>query len=510
MLPPNGAPWPPPHLAPVLADVREHDVWYSADPNRIRSFYDSYHDTGGMLTRRPRFWGRASSITGRESPNRMHVPVASDICTMSADLLFGEAPTITFQSEAAKARWVELTDPVKGIDLHPLLLAAGETTAALGGAYWRVSWDLDVSPMPLLAFADPDSAYGEWSWGRLQAVVFWRVLPGQDGARVVWRHLERHSPGRVEHGLYAGEDAKIGQRRPLDDHPATAPLAQTLTDQDYLELPAGLMTAGAVPNMLPNRRRRGSMSGRSDLDGLPDLLDAIDETYTSLVREFRLGKTRIMVPTDYLRMGGAGRGASFDYDRELYQPLNIPPTGGAGATIEASQPLIRVAEHEQALRLLIAQAVSSAGYSPGSFGLTQDGQAVTATEIKARERKSMLTSAKKARYWSVELKRIATALLRLDAFLTGRSLDPGPVTVEFADSVADDPRATAETVEILTRAQAMSVETKVRTVHPDWAETQVMAEVASIMGETGMVVADPLRIGGEDDTDPGLTFATAG
>lgn len=513
MLPTNGAPWPPPHIAPVLADVREHDVWYSADPDRIRSFYDSYQDTGGMLTRRPRFWGRASSITGRESPTRMHVPVASDICTLSADLLFSEAPTFAFETPTVEARWETLTDPTNGIDLHTLLLAAGETSAALGGTYWRLSWDLDISELPLLAFADPDSAYGEWSWGRLQAVLFWRVLPAQGESRVVWRHIERHTPGRVEHALYAGDDGRIGNRVPLIEHPGTAPLAESLTDQDYLDLPEGLMTAGAVPNVLPNRRRRGSMSGRSDLDGLADLFDAIDEVWTSLVRDFRLGKTRVMVPSEYLRVAGAGRGASFDFDRELYQPLNIPPTGGAGgATIEVSQPLIRVAEHEQALRLLIAQAVASAGYSPGSFGLSDGGVAVTATEIKARERRSMVTSAKKARYWTVEIQRIATAMLRLDAFLNpGVGVaDPGRVGVEFADSVADDPRATAETVEILTRAQAMSVETKIRTLHPDWEETQVMAEVAAIMGETGMVVADPTRIGGEDETDPGLTFATGG
>lgn len=504
------APWPPADAAPVLASVREHGVWYSADPVRLREYYDQYADTGGMLTRRPRFWGRGRGSVGLDTADRRHVPVASDIARMSADLLFSEAPVITSDVPAAQDRIGALVDAA---GLHPLLLAAAETTAALGGQYWRIAWDLEVAPdRPLVSFSDPDCAVGEWAWGELVAVTFWRRLtPSETGpGRTVWRHLERHTRGRVEHALYAGDDGKIGARRALEDHPATAGLASVLTDQDYLAVPADVMTAGYIPNMLPNRRHRGAAAGRSDLDGLPDLLDMIDETWTSLSREFRVGKARIMVPSEYLRTGGPGRGASFDFDREIYQPLSIPPT--SGTTIEVSQPAIRVAEHDQALRLLVAQAVTSAGYSVGSFGLTQDGAAVTATEIKARERLSMLTATKKARYWARGLRDLVTALLRVDAFVgfPGAVVDPGRVTVEFADSVADDPRATAETVEILNRAGAMSTEMKVRTVHPDWPDGQVMAEVATILGETGMVVADPTRVDGEDETDPGTMFTAGG
>lgn len=69
-------------------------------------------------------------------------------------------------------------------------------------------------------------------------------------------------------------------------------------------------------------------------------------------------------------------------------------------------------------------------------------------------------------------------------------------TIEFEDSVQEDPLSLANTVETLTRAQAASVQTKVQMVHPEWDDTMVQAEADRILAEQGMAVQDPMQSGG--------------
>src|SRR5690606_33917043 len=126
-------------------------------------------------------------------------------------------------------------------------------------------------------------------------------------------------------------------------------------------------------NMGPNRSWRkdplGQFLGRSDLDGLEPLFDALDEAYTSLLREVRLGKAMLVVPNSLLNNNGPGAGASFGQD-EIYSGVNAPPGSAADSklSIEQIQFDIRVQEHEQTIKILWDQIIKSAGYSAQTFG----------------------------------------------------------------------------------------------------------------------------------------------
>jgi len=81
-------------------------------------------------------------------------------------------------------------------------------------------------------------------------------------------------------------------------------------------------------------------------------------------------------------------------------------------------------------------------------------------------------------------------LLLVDAqFLDGKA-KPFPVRVDMADSIQPDPREIGESIELLNRAQAASVEVKVRMAHPDWGEEEVQAEAERLRAELGMMLPD--------------------
>ncbi|MCM2420298.1 phage portal protein [Streptomyces sp. RKAG293] len=483
-LPANGAAWPPRSIAPLYADIVVDDAWYSGDADRLAKVYR--HGPQHRKDGRRRLWGRHPQPGKREQ--RLHIPLAGEIAQTSADLLFADTPVITTTDTAAQDRLDELLD-VGGV--AELLLTAAETAAALSGVFLRVTWDRDAAPdRPLLTVVHPDQAVPEWRFGIMTAVTFWRALPSTGSA--VWRHLERHEPGTILHGLYEGTDDQLGRRVPLTEHPETARLAASLgAEGDAITTGVPMITAVYVPNIGPNRKHRGAPWGRSDLQGVHDLLDALDETWSSWLRDIRLARARLIVPDGYLRSTGAGKGAIFDDDREVWQTLAIPPTEqGNGITL--SQFAIRVEEHRTTADAIVRQATTAAGYSPTSLGLDGDGAAVTATEIAARDHRSMVTRGKKVRYWRRAIADILYVLLAVDRAQFAGKATPERPTVDFGSGVAEDPGSTAQTLSLLAQAQAVSTDTKVRILHPDWADEAVAKEVDRILAETGQAAPDPV------------------
>ena len=277
-LPVSDMAWPPRELRHEIARVKGYADWYAGDLDDIlptNAAARRVHGKGRIAGGLSQLFTSSNGIQGWGESNPIHVPVPADLARTSADLLFAEAPVLTFGEEAAGARWEELAEL---LDLDGMLLEAGELAAALSGMYWRAGFDAIASPSaPILSLIQPDNAWPEWQWGRLVAVTFIRRLGGdEDGEsgskRAIWRHLERHSMtaggALIEHGLYMGTDDTLGRRLPLVDHPMTADIAAALTAEEGITLPGVPMTAGYVPNMRPNRTNRGSRLGRSDFDQL--------------------------------------------------------------------------------------------------------------------------------------------------------------------------------------------------------------------------------------------------
>jgi len=504
-LPTGDTTWPPTDER-VQVCLADWDAWYSADPDRLEQRYEnrgyrqpadhpSQH-RGGVLGKVARwFWGNPT--TPGEKRTKLHVPLAGDIARTSSGLLFSEPPKLIGSKGTTQDRLDALMDE----GLQPTLLEAGEVCSGLGGAYLRVVWDEEVSDRPWIDTVAADRAVPEFRYGRLAAVTFWTVVEMEDSRRVL-RHLERHERGVIYHGLYEGSLTALGRAVPLTEHPSTAPLATEVDAEGGIDTGAPKhLTASYVPNVRPARAWRhipkAAYWGQSDYQGIEGIMDALDETYSSWMRDVQNGKGRIVVPQSMLESLGPGQGAAWDEERRVYTGLNMLPRPGDPNPLEVVQFEIRVAEHRDTCAELIEQAVRQAGYSASTFGETGDGAAVTATEIRARERRSMGTRARKALYWGPAIADVTAALLAVEAgprFRVG-GLDMEPPKVEFQDSISEGPKELAETAELLARAMAVSRETLVQMIHPDWDDTQVQAEVARLKDEQAM--ADPVMTGAE-------------
>ena len=461
--------WPPRGAMPD--DIHAWRAWYSGNPARLAA--DAAPPSAGRRSLLF-FWRRQGGQTTvpRQAPP-VHVPLAAEIAQTSADLLFGDMPDL--MAEEAQQRLDELSAQT---GLAATLLEGAEVCAAISGVFLRVSWDKDVADDPFLTTIAADHAVPEFAYGRLRAVTFWREL--EPRGKGVWRHLERHEPGVILHGLYVGDKTHIGDPVGLAGHEETAGL------EALVELPEGVpqFLTWYVPNIRPAPGALGTPHGRADIAGAEDLLDSLDETYSSWVRDVRLGKARILVPHDALEQLSPGRGGGryFNADAEVFTELDGMNPGEMN--IAEYQPAIRAEEHEQTVLRLMESIVSRAGYAPQTFGLRIEGRAESGTALRLREGKTYQTLERKRRYWAPAVKAACAALLAVDRAVFGR-----PTVVETPVLAWKKPRETpqeiAQTLTLLRTAEAISIETAVRMAQPDLDDEKLAEEVARIRADSG-------------------------
>lgn len=471
---------------------RHHAAEYSGSEDGLRN------------TARPKsFWARPGK-------QKVHLPIAADIAATSSDLLFGEEVKLTCvdksekdDSAEATAAQSRLEEILRKNSLHALLNEAAESCSAMGDVYLKIGWDRD-GPMkcPSLQVGQGDAAWPEYRFGKLCAIHFFsnlRVMksPASEKA-VVIRAYERYEPGKIVTRLYRGSDSDLGEDM------GDAALEQMGIAPEVI-MGAQEMAAVHIPNIRPNRLFRGSMMGRSDFDGLRSLMDALDEAYSSWMRDIRLAKARLIVPVEYLRRRAndlfpddakAPPMFEFDEDVETLCALDSDPDKVGANAITPSQFAIRADEHEKTCNDLIVQIVTKAGYAPQTFGLNIEGLAQSGTALNIREKKSIKTCGKKQAYWHDALEELLTVMLHIDAeqFPGSRVADGVHVHVRFADAFVSDVSTISSALDLLKRAESASADVRVRMLHPDWTEKEVSEEVERIREENNMAeeVPDPM------------------
>ena len=116
------------------------------------------------------------------------------------------------------------------------------------------------------------------------------------------------------------------------------------------------------------------------------------------------------------------------------------------------------------------------------------------TALSVRERKTIRTTEMKKTHWWHAVKDIVRAMLKLDAAVFRSGVDPNAeFSVELPSNTQPDIGQLAEIIEQLERAGAVSVETKVAMLHPDWDEEKRTEEVARIRRDHGASEMDDLN-----------------
>ena len=482
--------WPPKKLTDAFNLMAASAKWWEGNPSTLESFFKTHPTqySGGVVGKVSRFfWGSPN----KGNTKKLHAPLPADIVQKSAALLFETAPNFSIADNGGNDAARERIDLMLNTeDFVANALIAAESCAALGGVYGKIVWSQDISETPWVHWVEADSVLPEWKYGRLVACTFVEELAKQDKNHV-WRLFSRHIPGYIEYSLYQGDRNNVGIPKPLDEHPDTIGLIDLLEDGYRVPTGADGICAVYIPNARPNVsfRHNGQLRplGRPDIsEDLFEWFDMLDEAWTSLKRDLRVGGTRITVPEYMLKTEGFGQGKTFDYGDEVFTAFKASPDSNMNPTL--FQPTIRVEEHLALIEGIVRQILQRANYSPMSFGMDTDGVGQpTAREITARNQETIQTWRAKTRYWRFGLQQLAADLLAVDNFLnnTGAELTK-PIQIDFQAPSEETLLEKAQTVQALDSARAISTEEKVAMVHPEWDDNRKQAEVELIKTENAL------------------------
>ena len=488
--PKPGTAFPPDDYRDYYNKIVEWSAWYSGDPQQLLDLYSStmyFSDTDIG-----RFWAR---IEAEERTGCVHLPVAGDIASTSADLLFSEIPQLDYDQNASGGD--RIMDFIKENGFMNILLEASELSAALSGVFLKLDVEPELLKLPIVSIITPLQAIPYFWRGRLWEVLFFRTVKESTSGETKWRlfELRRRDSGRlfIEYKLYKGNGEKVGLEVDIASIDETAELG--LENISYTMDGLGCVY---IPNRKPNRLMPNSPIGINDYSGVISLMDSLDFTWTSWMRDIELGMAQLLIDEELLERPEGGiitqdtvtARSRFNKFQKAFIKLNLSPwrMGGENVKpIESIQFAIRVEEHLKTCETLLFQIITQCGYSPQTFGLGIEGRAESGTALHIRERKSLLTREKKSRYWQPAIRELIRQMQLLDmqSGLTTKNYEPQEIEAVLQDSIITDEKEKSETIRNLDQAKAVSTWTKIKMLHPEWDDEAVEEEAQKILNDQG-------------------------
>ena len=484
--------WPPPEDEQRLADYQtyrnlhrgEHETVYVTDGGY------SYDDERPYVT----------------------VNMAGEITDLMVDRLFGNMPKITAgkgqrakgkgdnggqgakgkgqggtangngNGEGAEHEVDPVADWIDGLitrsNLHSLLIRLATGTSYRGDGALKVRGDkrrgttiTAISPSYLFLTTDPDdtdtiteATIGYLRWREKQAYLFQEIhTPGL----IEWALYELRSAGASGTYSYHPEDDRV-ELNTLDEL-AGWPDAQATGIDEILIVPIAL-----------GGDDEGGIYGRSDYADIIGLQGELNNRVTQEAEILDKHADPFMYgPPSLLNEKGV-----ID-NRNRYVNVN-PGEPEPGYLVWDGQLL---AVNQQIVRL-IQHIVLTAGLSPESFQMDQQGGAESGRALRMRQHRTADAVEMRQIVYGEALARAMSIASKLDR--GAPALEPQEINIEWADGLPTDPVEEIEGTSIEVQSQLLSRRTAIQSLHPQWSEERVEEELEEIQGERG---ASATRIG---------------
>lgn len=336
---------------------------------------------------------KVTTINGEKNRVRKSLRMAKKVSNELAKLLFTEKVEISVNDKAANEYIKEV---FKDNRFYKLFQGKLETMIALGGLVLKAHPEKQPNGTFKIKvkYVTPDSFIPiSYDSDEITEGVFLNITKKGDKVYCLFEFhkWEWHKPTDEEGNAIEGELVKNlvitnelyeGDKNNVDVK--RVPL-QTLYDDLEERVVIENLTQPVFQYIKPNISNNFDLNsplGISIYANSIDTLFAIDVAFDSFIREFKLGKRRIIIPADAIRTtvdpvtGQVHR--YFDADDEVYQAVNY--SDPEKQRIVDNTVSLRVDEHIAAINGLLNLLATQTGFSVGTF--TFDGKSFkTATEV---------------------------------------------------------------------------------------------------------------------------------
>ena len=228
-------------------------------------------------------------------------------------------------------------------------------------------------------------------------------------------------------------------------------------------------------------------------------LKALDICYDSFIREFRLGKKRIIVPSQCIRTvvdpdtGEMRR--YFDASDEAYEALSTDNPDAL--KIQDNSVELRIDEHERAINAFLSILCLQVGFSAGTFTFDRAQGLKTATEVISENSKTYKTIKAQQLQIKLAIAKIVDAIVQIaslyDLQWNGQSVralaaDGWETKVVFDDSILQD-RQTNINEGVLLVGNGLMSKKRFLIEKLGYTETEARQELEEIANEAGVSVS---------------------
>lgn len=347
--------------------------------------------------------------------NMFYLNLSKAVCSELAGMVWSDQADVTISTNGFEATEANPDDPLqkyvdkvlKQNNFHVKMLEAIEQAGALGGEaikVWRdVRRDSNGNEVPgserlNIGFCMADQFIPTaWNNAEITEGVF---VSRQAKGGYYYTRLEWHKwdglTYYITNELYRSEMYKDGAKEPQDILGIRVPLAEVyplLDEESTIEgLEASLFSYFRTPTA--NNIDDNSPLGVSVYANAMETLHALDICFDSFVREFRLGKKRIIVPARMVKvvvdpLTGVQR-RYFDATDETYEALSTDDPDSL--KIQDNSVALRVEEHVEAINAFLNIFCLQVGLSAGTFSFDAKNHGVrTATEVVSENSKTYKT-----------------------------------------------------------------------------------------------------------------------
>lgn len=347
--------------------------------------------------------------------NLSYLNLSKAVCSELAGMVWTDQTAVSISTEGFTPTEANPDDPlgawVMGVldknNFQTKMLEAIEQAAALGGEsmkVWReVRRDREGNEVPnserlAIGWAMADQ-FIPTAWDNAEVTEGCFITRSAKGGyyytRLEWHEWDGMTY-YITNELYRAEIKKDGQQEPQDILGMRVPLAEIyplLDEETTIDgIEASLFSYFRTPTA--NNIDDNSPLGVSIYANAMETLHAIDIVFDSFVREFRLGKKRIIVPARMVKTvvdpaTGLMR-RYFDATDETYEALSTDDPDSL--KIQDNSVALRVEEHVAALNAFLNIFCLQVGLSAGTFSFdAKTGGVKTATEVVSENSKTYKT-----------------------------------------------------------------------------------------------------------------------
>lgn len=493
--------------------ISEYLAWFTATPRILRHFYQTSILPDDSFNY---FWGNAPA-----NYRMVHSGIPSLISKKMATLLFGGGYNVKVEvfnesgnederlSSLAQENLMLL---IKEMNIDTIILPKSASTESWSGhLFWKLNYDLDLSQYPILEVVDIRNAEVVKSRGITTEIIFKNWYKHNQKTYVLYERYitlkegeTRYEKGTaaIKYELYEVKGTGDLVEVPLSTLKETEHLAEN--DLIVFDGFKGLL-AFEKPNRLPNNEFVDSIYGASDYQGAISAFDSLDEILTEIIREARTNKTLRYIPASMLDYNQKGELSALNSFIDNYVLINDADLGdGRDGKVQITTITDKTLEHLEKWKVALTTAINMPGLSPLALGITGLEAVNAGLESQQERNKATLeTRAMKIETWDHYLENAYIKLLEFNSWLQKNgAVQPDMndldidytncnVSVVFGDYIAPKIEERIETWGSAKTQGVASIETVIDKIHPEWSETQRLAEVQRLKFEQNINLDSP-------------------